>query len=140
MAGSIIQILPKCNLDFSALRTSTTEDVVLADHVDLVPWREVTVRTRVHSNAVAASAGNIQIMAVPQSWAPDDPGLTFLETTLAAAATIDSTVPVPSLFNTALATAAAHGFADGLRILARGSRSAAGTIRAELSIELEVKS
>jgi hypothetical protein len=139
LSGSIIPILPKCRIDFTGIGLSTTQDVVLADSVDLLRWREVTVRTRVHSNLIGSGAGSIKIIAVPHSWSDEDPTVSFLESSLTTTATIDSAVSAPSLLSAALTTLALHGFADAIQIFARGSRSAPGAIRADLSIELQVK-
>ena len=112
------------------------------DRVDLLHWREVTLFTRVHQNLIAAGAGSIQIGAIAQSWTSEEPDRTFLGTEFMQAS-FTSTLGAPGLLSNALVMrgglATAACMTAMARIIARGSRAAAGVLAAQITVEFSVK-
>ena len=144
MDGEIIQVVPKRNLDFTTLGVGDTQQVVLADRVDIVQWREVTMMVMVHNHSLANGAGTINIWATPESRSAEDPGLTFLYTSVTPGTLIDGSKPSPTYLTKALAGFNAGfggviNFGDMLRVMATGSRVAAGAITATISVNISGK-
>src|SRR5690242_16398185 len=87
MAGAVLPVIPKRFLDFATLPLNTSEDVVVADRVNLVHWRELHLRAEFHSTTLPTGS-SIQIIVFAQSWTPEEPGLEFLDTISAGSVTL----------------------------------------------------
>jgi hypothetical protein len=135
MSGQRLPILPKRLVDFATLAVGSQESVILADRVDLLYWRELTVLLRVHSHSLASGAGTIALVMRPQSWTPEDPGQPFL----AAASTlltISSGTASPALLTCSVSTLLVPAM---VQIAVVGTRSNAGLLNANLSVEFSSK-
>src|SRR6266498_3972515 len=96
MPGYILPALPKRVVDFATLATGSTEDLILADRIPLLHWRELTLRMQISSHSLGPGGswvGRIKTMVSPQSWTQEDPGVQFLPTPMTIAATIDNATP-----------------------------------------------
>jgi len=141
MAAAVLALMEKRVLDFSSLITGSSLDVVVAQRVEIWTWREVALKTRLHSNSIASGAGSIQIGWAPESWSEQEPDVAFIGvagfTFLTA---MDSTIVAPRTFVDSIPVLGSPACSDYVRLIARGTRSATGTIKAELSLEFDCKS
>jgi hypothetical protein len=146
MSGEVLQICAKRVLNFTPVMNGTTEKLVLADRIYVAQWSDLVLKVQIHSNDIASSAGSIDIVVIPQSWTPEDPGIQFLDGggtgTASSTFTIDSSLTAPHYEEVSLKTRANPGaIGSMIRVAAAGSRtSPTGTIRAELSLEVSGKS
>lgn len=141
MSGILLSVVPKRVVDFSTLLAPgpASEDLILADRVEITPWREVTVRVRLHSLSMPANA-SIQVLVFPQSYTTEEPGLTFLANSSTDAAPFTTSTAAPTMVAVALPMLSGGPFASLARVVARGVRGAtAGTIQAALSVDFAVK-
>ncbi len=144
MPGYILPALPKRVVDFATLATGSTEDLILADRIPLLHWRELTLRMQISSHSLGpggSGAGTIKIIVIPQSWTQEDPGVQFLSTSTTIAATIDNSTPTPPTFLTAPLVTIGSGpvIAAMARIVAQGNRTATGALNATLAIDFSTK-
>ena len=133
MAGFVINAVPKRTVDFAQATAGVPQDVILADLVDILQWREATVLVKIHSCSVDVGAGYIAVGAYPQSVSAQDPAVEFLDRTTFPAIGIDSFTPSPYL------SFFVAPVAPMIRIVAQGNRAAAGALIATLSIDVSVK-
>ena len=139
MAGRRLPILPKRLLDFSNIAVSGSgQTIVIADRIELLDWRELTLVLRVHSHNVA-STNTIEIHLQNTSRSDEDPSLDFIGSQIASFPLITSSTPIPSLFEIAVPTTGMDCVADLARINARGTRNAAATISALVTLEFSTK-
>jgi len=68
--------VPKRTLDFNSVASGNTEDLVVAQGIDISQWREASLMMRVHVNSVSAGGG-IQIFAQVEGRTAEDPGILF---------------------------------------------------------------
>jgi hypothetical protein len=141
MAGQVIEAAPKRLVDFAGLSSGGTQDFILADRVPVPSWRELTLLVRVHSHAIASGAGTITIMAAPQSWTPEDPGLTFLTTpsTGWTQLALSNATLSPGFVTTNFIVGNANCTSAMTRLIARGNRTNTGTLNALISVAFSVK-
>jgi hypothetical protein len=137
MAGEILTIMPKRLVDFATLASGASVDITIAERFDILRWREVTLVARIHTNGIGSGAGSIFIAHQHESWTDEDPTLTFLETNPTLVGPISSSTAAPTVISSALTMLGTPAYADGARFFLRGNRAAAGTIRIELSLELD---
>jgi hypothetical protein len=142
MSGHIIPIVQKRKVDFATLANNATQDVILADRIDLVHWREVTMMVRVSEHTLNNGAGSITLSVLMQSWTAEDPSVVFLGTLAQPAdIVINSSSPLAPYYATI--SLPMTGDIDCMtamaRIIARGSRSNAGALTATFSIEFSAK-
>jgi hypothetical protein len=134
VSGDVISLVPKRLVDFSMLPLGATQDLVLADRVDLRAWPGVTMLARVHSHTLGNGAGTIVIFALPIGHTFEDPGVNFVGSLVPPSqAVINSTTPSPGYL-----TSAALSIGPQARIVARGTRAAAGSMQATVSVDLAV--
>jgi hypothetical protein len=134
VSGDVIHLVPKRLVDFSNLPSGSTQDLVLMDRVDLKRWPGVTMLARVHSHTLSNGAGSIVVFALPTGHTLEDPGVDFVGSIVPPAqAVIDSTTPTPAYL-----TSTALSIGPQARIIARGTRTAVGTMQANLSVDLSV--
>jgi hypothetical protein len=128
--------VPKRVVDFT--NNVTPQSVVLADKVQLVHWQELTMLVKVHS--VVTSGGTISIRALPCSYSPDDPGVTFVASAGAGPAVIlDANVSSPNVKTGFLRTMGPNCVGDMIRIVALGNKTSANALNATISVELSAK-
>jgi len=141
MAGTVVRVIPKRTLDFTAVSsgTSQAQEIVLAQGIDISNWREVSLMVRTHSvSNLGSGLGNkIEINAYLEGRTSEDPGILFATVIPAATVTIDFNTVAPSY------TVSSVGSNIGamLKIAAKGTRTLSATnIRADVSIDLSLKS
>jgi len=141
MAGTVIRVIPKRTLDFTAVSSGSgqAQEIVLAQGIDVSEWREVALMVRTHANSFSGAIGQIDINAYLEGRTPEDPGILF------ASATPVTTVSVTSA--TAAGTYVVQSLGGNVgamvKITAKGTRTSstgANAIKADLSIDLSCKS
>jgi len=137
MAGYIIPVVPKRLIDFGVLPNGSTQDLILADRIELLHWREVNLTVQVHQHAVAGG-GSITIIAIAQSWTSAEPETTFLGSEFQAGAITSSTVS-PTLITFSLAMGGTNCMTALARVIARGVGAGAASLRAVVTVEFAVK-
>lgn len=140
MSGYTFPILAKRIVTFNGIPNGTTQDIVLADRIDLAQWQELTMLVRIHAHSLGSGAGRITVLALPQSVTSEEPGLMFVSSTAAGpAVAIDATTASPGFKTGFLRTTGQNCVGKTVRIIARGSRTAAGAMDATISVELSAK-
>jgi hypothetical protein len=139
LRGRALPVLPKKFLDFSTLPVGGSQEVVLADRVELLHWRELTLKVRVHSHTMTGS-NNVAIAVYPQSWTWEDPGIQWLTSGTSTFAVIDASTPSPGLVNLVVPTlSGAQPIAAMARLTAFAQRAGAGTMRATITLQFSTK-
>jgi hypothetical protein len=141
MAGTVIRVMPKRTLDFTSVSSGSgqAQEIVIAQGIDISNWREVSTMVRTHSTAFPSAIGSIQINAYLEGRTSEDPGILFAATATAGQVTIDFSTVVPAYSVVSLGT----NTGAMLKIAAKGTRTgsnAANTIRADVSVDLSLKS
>jgi len=139
VSGRLLPAIPKRTLDFATLASGATQEVILADRVPLLHWRELTLIVRVHSHTLLSSANTIIILVYPQSWTSEDPDIQFVTTSAAGGVTLGPATPSPTILNCPVATVGYFSIAALARITALASRQSAGVMQAALSLEFSSK-
>ena len=143
MPGKVIRAVQKRLVNFSSLPSGASQEVILADRLDVLQWRELTLQVKVHSNGIAAAAGTISINSIAQTLSDDDPGVDFLDRSSVPNVLITSTTPSPGYLTTIISqvqpVGSVYGLANLLRLVAFGSRTGAGAINAVISVEVSAK-
>jgi hypothetical protein len=136
MAGIVMQVVPKRTLDFNALNSGSTEDLVVAQGIDISQWRESSLMMRLHVSSVSAG-GTISIFAQVEGRTAEDPGILFFTSgqTLGLL-TINSSLGAPYYTVNGLGS----NVGAMIRVVARGNRTGAGTLNADVSVDLSLKS
>jgi hypothetical protein len=140
MSGLIIMAVPKRVVSFANLPVSTTQELVLADRIDLVDWRELTLILNVHGHSLGGTTNTIGIRAISQSWTAEDPKLEFLGDIFSV--NIDSDTLIPELRFIPIAP---FGYGGGVisamaRITALGTRGVnPGAMDATVSVQISAK-
>jgi hypothetical protein len=119
------------------LATGSSTELILADRVPLLHWRELTAIVRVHSHTMTGS-NSIELLFYAQSWTAEDPGLQFIGTGVPAPQ-ITSSTPSPGMIVKALPLLGSNAIGDMIRITALGSRSGAGTMQANVTVQFSAK-
>jgi hypothetical protein len=141
MSGQVIPVTPKRLVDFTGLATGT-QDFILADRVPIPSWREVTLLVRIHFHNIGSGVGTITIMAAPQSWTPEDPGLTFLtapSTGWTQIPPLTNTSPNPGYVTANFIMSGTNCTSAMTRLIARGTRTTAGNLSAIISVAFSAK-
>ena len=134
MAGYVINCVAKRKLDFSSLGVGLSQEMVLADYVDLIHWQNIVLLLRVHSHSVAVGAGSVTISIRGQSVSRQDPVVYFLDTTTSYPSTsIDSNTTSPAFVGMTIPAV------PMMQVFATGTRLSTGSIAAEISIDVSVK-
>lgn len=137
MAGMVMQVMMKRTLDFTNVLSGSTQDVVLAQGIDISQWREVSLLVRAHSTSFGAAVGSIAIYALQEGRTAEDPGVLFTSSAQTGTVTIDNSTTAPMYAVNALPS----NFGSMVKIVAQGKRVATGNnIRADISVDLSMKS
>jgi hypothetical protein len=96
MAGTIISAVRKRLYDFSGVASGTTQEIIVADQIDLLQWTQVAFLLQVHSSNTFNGTMNVVIFG--QSLSMDDPGLDFVDRSLSVSKLIDGTVSAKTYF------------------------------------------
>lgn len=137
MAGMVMQVTPKRTLDFTNVLSGFTQDVVLAQGIDISQWREVSLMVRAHSTTFGAAVGSIAIYAQAEGRTAEDPGILFVNSAQSGTVTVDNSTVAP-MYTVGILPA---NFGSMIKIVAQGKRIASGnSIKADLSIDLSMKS
>jgi hypothetical protein len=137
MSGRILPLVPKRLLDFSMIAVSSIEDVVLADRVDVPSWRQLNFRVNVYDRT--CPGGSISIMVYPRTWTAEEPGLVFVDSTNAWSQLINDGTPSPGFMEGTIPTVGTACIGHMARIIARGNRAGAATLKATISVEFSMK-
>jgi hypothetical protein len=141
MAGTILRVIPKRTLDFTAVSSGSTqaEEIILAQNLDVSEWREVSLMVRTHSTSFGGNIGQIDIYAYLEGRTPEDPGILFATTSPLGTVTINSSTAAPAYAVNSIGTNAGAL----VKVAAKGTRTGStGTnlIKADISIDLSLKS
>jgi hypothetical protein len=137
MRGVALPVIPKRFFDFANLANGQQE-VILADRIPLIEWRELTLLVRVHSHTLTGT-NTIAINVYPQSWTAEEPGLQFLTGSAAAQTTIGTATPSPGVVALTVPTLGSNAIVGMARVTATATRTGAGTMQASLSLEFDNK-
>jgi hypothetical protein len=137
---NMLPVIPKRFLDFSTLPNGSTNEFVLADRVQLLHWRELTLTVNVHSHTLTGT-NTINIFVYPQSWTEEDPAKLFLAPIAGPTLTLTAFSPSPGLLTVPIQTLGQQpAIAAMARITAGGVRAASGgTMQATLSLRFSTK-
>ena len=138
MSGAILPVIPKRFLDFATLPVAGTQTLILADRVELLQWRELTMEVTVHNHTLGSGVGNIEIRLYAQSWTRE-PSVAFLAQNPVIAVTVQQTSPNPVFFTAPVSTLGVDAIAGMGRVVAFGSRASGGAMNATVSIEFALK-
>ena len=131
MPGQVHSIITKRDFDFSNLTASTIE-IPIVRAVDVTDASDLTLQVRVHSRTI--TAGSIAVIARAISLTEEEPNTDFLSAG-SDLATITLGTAAPTLHLATLATP----FGSMVRILVKGTGAAGATIRANISVDLIVR-
>jgi hypothetical protein len=141
MSEMMIEVMPKRSFDFATVAVGGSQDVILADRVELLEWRELTMIVRVHSHTLTGS-NTISVYAFPQSWTSEDPASLFWDPAFVNGVVITSTTPSPALLEVNLPTVgnyASKAILAMARFVSRVNKVGAGTVRCSLTISVKAK-
>ena len=139
MAGQVIRVIPKRTLDFTTVQSGFSEEIVLAQGIDVSNWREASMMVRTHSTSFGGNIGQIDIYAYMEGRTPEDPGILFATTSPLGTVTINSSLSAPAYSVSALPA----NLGALVKIAAKGSRTSSfgsNSISAAVSIDLSLKS
>src|SRR5689334_17048766 len=112
MSRQILPTIPKRLLNFDGLEIGGSSNIVLAQEVELLHWRELTLMVQVHSHSLSSGAGSIYVAVVPMSRTIEDPSTAFLPSNFFLTAAIAAGVPSPTLLTLTLPTLGSGAIAD----------------------------
>jgi hypothetical protein len=135
----VMQVVPKRFIDFNELTSGSTQDIVLAQGIDISQWREASLMMRVHVNDVTTTVGTILIFAQTEGRTAEDPGVLFYSSSQQLGTlTINNTITAPYYVVNGLGA----NIGSMIRVVARGNRTVTGTqfLDATVSVDLSLKS
>jgi hypothetical protein len=135
--------VPKRAFDFgNNIPVGATQSIVLADQVELLHWRELTMIVRVHSHSLTGS-NSISVTAWPQSTTPEDPNIVWLTSDKSNSVFIQASTPIPSMLTADLVTIGTdndpYTVANMVQILVQPFRAGVGSMQATISVEISAK-
>ena|SRR5258706_4662653 len=139
MSGYIIPLVAKRKVDYASLPNPGQQDVILADRVEVIHWRELTVRVQVFDHSLISNAGTITVMVIPMSWTEEEPNQPFLSSISAGDVIIQNNTLTPAFLTKNLTTNGADCMTAMARVVARGIRSAGGAMNATISVDFSAK-
>jgi len=139
MSGFIIPIVPKRVLDFSSVAVSSSQSVIIADRIDLLHWRGISLVLKVYSHTLTSGTGTIRFDVMPQSWTSDDPGMTFLASASAQSITIGSTTKNPDYLLADVNMSGPGCMSAMAQIVATCNRISVGSLTAQISVDFSVR-
>jgi hypothetical protein len=140
MAGTVLRVMPKRTLDFTSVSSGMTEEIVVAQGIDISQWREVSLMVRTHANTIPGTGmGYIYINAYLEGRTSEDPGILFAAATPVNSVTISGSTVAPA-YSVVPCTNSPAG--SMMKITAMGSRpsSSSNLLRADISVDLSLKS
>ena len=132
MGGSVIFAFEERAISLGS--SAASQEVIIADRVDLLHWNEVTFQLRVHTHTLGGHGNSILIGAYPMTVSEDDPGVEFLDV-FQTIINLTSSTPIPAFFNVANLPSSP----PLMRIVAMATRADSGTIGATISMDISVK-
>jgi hypothetical protein len=102
MAGQTMRVLPRTDYDVSGLAASGVGTVLIARKIDTSRWREAVVLARFHAGAYPSGA-TIALLAAPDGYTDEDPGLIWNFTTATLLTFTSPTDAVPIIKNASIA-------------------------------------
>jgi hypothetical protein len=138
MFEHIILLCPKRTVDYATLPNLGSQDIVVADRIDVARWRELSLVVKVFSHSLASGAGTITIMTLPQSWTEEEPGQQFVGASVASVV-LNSGTPSPAYTVVGVALNGANCMTGMARVVARGDRSVAGPLNATIEVSFSAK-
>jgi hypothetical protein len=139
MTGYVIPCVPKRSVTF-AMTNGTSNEVILADRVELVHWREITMMFRVHSHTLGGTPNTIQLGVYAQTHSGDDPGLLFIDPESITTVSLNQNTPTGALLELPFQdwnNAPYH--APMLRVVAQATKTATGQLSAVITADISVK-
>jgi len=140
MAGMVLRVVPKRTLDFTNVSSiGASQEIVLAQGIDVSDWREVSMMVRLHQNSIVSTVGKIELYAYMEGRTGEDPGILFTSANTLAVVTISNTVAAPMYAVSSLGS----NVGAMIKIAARGTRTssnASNSIKADISVDLSMKS
>jgi hypothetical protein len=94
---------------------------------------------RTHTNSITQAIGKIEVYGYMEGRTEEDPGILFASVTALGTVTIDNNTVAPSYTVNSIGS----NFGSMIKIAAKGTRTssnAANSIKAEISVDLSVKS
>src|SRR5579883_285106 len=82
MAGTFVRLVPFSTYIWSSLQPGFSQQIVLADNIDLARWKESHVLYRIHGNTTITSTASAALDFYLLDPAPDDPATTFVQDTV----------------------------------------------------------
>jgi hypothetical protein len=140
-SGMTMRALSKTPYDCSNLAASTTQTIILCQHIDVSVFQEVTFLIRAHAGSIGASA-TLTVNILADGWTLEDPGLSLTNTADAGGTALGSYVLNNSTTYPAyglLTVAKPSGRLLSLNLVA-SQFSSVRTIQATLSIDVTMKS
>jgi hypothetical protein len=138
MAEHRISLMPKRLVDFARVPSGASLTHVVADQIDIIPWRELTLLVNVHGHSLASGSGTITVCLLMQSVSLDDPSLEFIVPGIGnelATVTLNGATPTPCYLSIPCASFAAAM----AQLVVIGTRASAGSLDAQLSMSLSAK-
>ena len=141
MAGTVIRVMPKRTLDFTAVSSGSgqAQEIVLAQGIDVSAWREVSLMVRTHANNLSGAIGQIDILAYLEGRTAEDPGILFTSAANVASVTVNASTAA----GTYVVQTLGGNVGAMVKVTAKGTRSGstgANALKADLSIDLSCKS
>lgn len=143
MTSSVIPVVSKRFLDFAGLPIGSHQDLILADRLSLLHWREVTLEVQVHSHSLVATPTNgITFYVFGTSWTEEEPGTLFINDFTGGVA-IQPGVPSPAYLlaplRTLEETLSEGHHVDTVRVTVGADRLESGVMNATVSMQFSVK-
>jgi hypothetical protein len=132
-----VVVLPERQFTFPGPDTGS-QQITIAERIDLLQWRELTLRVRVHSHTLTGT-NVIAVSVLPESRTEEDPGLMFVGSMAAATTTIGASLVAPAFVAVPILTLGANAVAALGRLQILATRTGAGTMKATLSIDICAK-
>jgi hypothetical protein len=141
MAGTVMRVMPKRVLDFSAVSSGSgqAQEIVLAQGIDVSTWRQVSLMVRTHANSFSGNIGQIDIYAYMEGRTNEDPGILFATSTPIGDVSITNSTVAGSYTVNDLGS----NLGSTIKVAAKGTRTSslgANFIQAAVSIDLSFKS
>ena len=141
MSGRIFRVSPPTLMDFSNVKASSTQELILASRIDVTPYNYAGLGVRVHGDySIAQSGAKIEVFARPDAFTTDDPGADWDYSQVSDLGTV--TIPynlsnIVPFFDGSGWDCSYNGL---IHIVVRGTQVATqGAVQAILSVDLVLK-
>src|SRR5580692_547163 len=88
----VMRIIPETPFTFDGLSIVHTQDIVVAQHVDISAFTEAELQIRVPSGTVTTGT-YIKVIVEPEGWTPEDPATSFANVIGRVSANIGTVFP-----------------------------------------------